>query len=132
MSFWERFYDLCLKHNTKPNAVCNTLGYSTATATHWKNGTIPKGEVLIKLADFFDCSVDFLLGRSEKSNNTNFRVFSTTPEQRENARLQRMVTTFEELNTEAQEAVLDYVSYIASQPKNLKNEAEDYSNQMKA
>ena len=49
----------------KPNAVCKELGFSTATATHWKNGTMPNGEALIKLSDYFGCSTDFLLGLAD-------------------------------------------------------------------
>lgn len=63
--FWERFYNLCLKKNCKPNTVAKNIGLSTAIATKWKNGTLPNGEALIKIADYLDCSVDYLLGRSD-------------------------------------------------------------------
>ena len=62
MMFWNRFLSLCSKINKKPNNVCKELGLSTATATHWKNGTIPKGDVLVSVAQYFNCSVDYLLG----------------------------------------------------------------------
>ena len=62
--FWEIFLSICKNKNMSPNFVCNAIGLSTATATHWKNGTIPKGDVLVKVADYLDCSVDYLLGRS--------------------------------------------------------------------
>lgn len=70
MKFWERFYDLCAKGNQKPNNVCNRLGFSNATATHWKNGVIPKGDMLIIVADYFGCSVDYLLGRTDTPTGT--------------------------------------------------------------
>lgn len=63
MLFWDRFSFLCSEKNKKPNTVCKELGLSTATATHWKNGTIPKGDVLVSVAQYFSCSVDYLLGR---------------------------------------------------------------------
>lgn len=66
--FWERFYSLCLESGIKPNPVAKKLGFSTAVCTNWKNGTIPNGEALIKLADYFDCSVDYLLGRVGEPN----------------------------------------------------------------
>ena len=62
MKFWERFYELCEKKNEKPNSVCNKLGFSNATATHWKNGAIPKGDALIALSTYFGVPSDFLLG----------------------------------------------------------------------
>lgn len=61
--FWDNFYHLCELKNTTPNAVCKQLNLSTATATHWKNGTMPKGDVLLNIANLLDCSVDYLLGR---------------------------------------------------------------------
>ena len=64
MSFWERFYSLCLANETKPNTVAKELGFSTATCTQWKAGSIPSGERLVLLADRFQCSVDYLLGRT--------------------------------------------------------------------
>ena len=62
LMFWERFEKLCKESGTSPNAVCAKIGLSTATATHWKNGSVPKGDALAKLAKYFDVSVDYLLG----------------------------------------------------------------------
>jgi len=63
--FWDIFYNLCSINNTTPNAVCKELNLSNATATHWKNGTMPKGDALSQIADYFNCSVDYLLGRTD-------------------------------------------------------------------
>lgn len=63
--FWSNFYNVCRFNNTSPNAVCAELGLSTATATHWKNGTLPKADVLVKIADYFGVSVDYILGRTD-------------------------------------------------------------------
>lgn len=65
MPFWERLYDLCLTKGCKPNTVAKFIGLSTATATKWENGAIPNGEALAKIADYFDCSIDYLLGRTD-------------------------------------------------------------------
>lgn len=62
--FWDIFYNLCQAQHTTPNAVCSKLDLSTATATNWKkNSVLPNGETLLKLADYFGCSVDYLLDR---------------------------------------------------------------------
>jgi transcriptional regulator with XRE-family HTH domain len=60
--FWNRFFDECSKKGTSPNAVCKAIGLSNATATGWKNGTLPKADVLVKIAKHLDVSVDYLLG----------------------------------------------------------------------
>jgi transcriptional regulator with XRE-family HTH domain len=66
MTFWDNFYNICIMKGTKPNPVAKKLNVSSATVTKWKNGTIPNGETLIKIADFLDCSVDYLLGRTDE------------------------------------------------------------------
>lgn len=64
--FWERFYNLCVSKGTKPNPVAKEIGVSSGIVTKWKTtGTLPNGETLIKIADYLDCSVDYLLGRTD-------------------------------------------------------------------
>lgn len=63
--FWQRFYDLCISKDTKPNPVAKIVGISSATVTQWKQGAIPAGDNLAKIADYLDCSVDYLLGRTD-------------------------------------------------------------------
>lgn len=62
--FWTNFYNLCVSVGTSPNAVCRELGFSSATSTHWKNGTTPNGDAIVAIADRFGCSTDYLLGRT--------------------------------------------------------------------
>lgn len=66
MNFWEQLCNLCQNKGVKPNTVAKAVGLSNATTTKWKNGAIPNGEALIKIADYFDCSVDYLLGRASE------------------------------------------------------------------
>ena len=46
--FWDIFSDLRKQNNMSPNGVCSVLGFSTATATHWKKGSMPQGKTLKK------------------------------------------------------------------------------------
>ena len=62
--FYEVFKSLCEKNNTTPTTVAKKLELSTAMPTNWKKGQTPNGETLIKIADYFNVSVDFLLGRT--------------------------------------------------------------------
>lgn len=63
--FWDVFYNLCLRRGISPNSVCKTIGLSNSMATYWKNGTMPKSDVLIQIADYFNVSTDYLLGRTD-------------------------------------------------------------------
>ena len=40
------------------------LNISSASITGWKQGSPPNSERLVAIADYFDVSTDFLLGRS--------------------------------------------------------------------
>lgn len=66
--FWNKFIELCEMNNIKPNPLGKELGVSSASLTKWKNGAIPGAETLIKIADRFNVSVDYLLGRTEHIN----------------------------------------------------------------
>lgn len=62
--FWNNFVNLCNNIGKSPNGVCADLGYSTAIATKWKNGTVPRDTTLKKIADFFGVPVSALTENS--------------------------------------------------------------------
>lgn len=59
--FWEKFQYLSELKGMKPHAVLKELEISSGSANNWKKGTIPNGEILKKIADYFDVSIDSLL-----------------------------------------------------------------------
>ena len=59
--FWEKFRYLSEIKGIKPHAILKELEISSGSANNWKKGTIPNGETLKKIADYFDVSIDFLL-----------------------------------------------------------------------
>lgn len=66
MSFWEIYQSLCKEKGLASANVLNDLGLSTSMTTNWgKKGRVPGAEILCKLADYFDVSIDYLLGRSK-------------------------------------------------------------------
>lgn len=65
MNFWEIYQKLCEENDVKSANVLTSLDLSTSMTTKWRRGSIPNGETLCKLADYFDVSVDYLLGRSQ-------------------------------------------------------------------
>ena len=66
--FWDMIVYLCSEKNISPNAMCNDLKLSNATATHWKKGAVPRDVTLKKIANYFDVSVDYLLGKTDEHN----------------------------------------------------------------
>ena len=61
-TFFERFYELCKERGETPNSVARIIGGSSGSVTAWKKGTVPRGVTLTKLADYFNVSVDYLMG----------------------------------------------------------------------
>lgn len=66
MVFWERFLELCNARKLKPNRIATEIGIASGTLSKWKEGkTFPNGETLIKISEYFGCSIDYLLGLSK-------------------------------------------------------------------
>lgn len=61
---YERFEKLCIKIGTTPTALSAKLGLSKGNTTSWRKGGNPSVEVLVKVADELDCTIDYLLDRS--------------------------------------------------------------------
>lgn len=62
--FWDVFVRLCAENGIKPNPVAAALGISSGSVTGWKGGKLPRIEALVAIADYFHCSIDYLLGRT--------------------------------------------------------------------
>lgn len=61
--FWERFYQECLTYGKRPNVVGKEIGLSSGILSKWKHGkSIPSGLSLVKIAKFFNVSIDYLTG----------------------------------------------------------------------
>lgn len=65
--FWDTFYSLCHSQKKSPNAVAKDLGISSGAVTSWKQGKVPHHSTLLKIADYFGTTVDYLLGRADES-----------------------------------------------------------------
>lgn len=60
--FYERFMALCKERGKSAAAVVRDMGLNNSAPTTWKRGSIPKGDTLQRLADYFGVSVDYLMG----------------------------------------------------------------------
>lgn len=67
MSFYERYVELCSERGVKPQnpEMLQAAGVSSGSISGWKKGSDPKIEVLRRLSEYFDCTVDYLIGLSE-------------------------------------------------------------------
>lgn len=59
--------------------VCSALNIEQSTLANYENGRrVPKTEILIKIAEYYNCSVDFLLGIDKlgKIDYSNYQIVS--------------------------------------------------------
>ncbi len=111
--FWERFSQLCEQNNTKPNPVGKLIGISSGIITKWKTtDSIPNGETLRKIADYFNVSTDYLLGRTDDPNS-----LESLDEQLTGVEF-ALYGEVKEMTEEEKQDVLDYIRYKKSKKKN--------------
>lgn len=71
MSIVTTIQDLCNKNNITFYNLEQTLGFGNGTIRRW-NDNIPKTDRLIKVANYFNVSVDYLLDRGKTQNKPSF------------------------------------------------------------
>lgn len=64
--FWDNFYRLCTESGKSPNKVAADLGFSTAIATKWKKGTVPKWSTIVMIAEYFGVSPETLVSEQKE------------------------------------------------------------------
>lgn len=69
--FWNNFVNLCNNKGKSPTAVISELGISRGSVTHWRTGKVPHHNTLLKIADYFNVTVDYLLGKTDDPSPSN-------------------------------------------------------------
>lgn len=71
MTFYETLSELMDRNNVSKKQLSEILQIGKNQFKYWETkGNIPNGETLIALSDYFGCSVDYLLGRTDEPNMT--------------------------------------------------------------
>ena len=61
-----RLRELLKKRELLNKDFAKIMRVEPATISNWEKGNrFPKDDTLIKIADYFDCSIDYLLGRTD-------------------------------------------------------------------
>lgn len=95
--FYDKLKELCASKSIKPSRVAIECGFSKSAVSHWKSdGTIPQREILSKIADYFNVSVDYLLGNEEQKqasvsdNDIKFALFGEVADEIPDEKLQEV------------------------------------------
>ena len=69
MTFFERLQSLMNSQQLSQKQLADDLSIRQNTISDWKNkGNLPQGETAIKLAKYFNVSLDYLLTGEDKNN----------------------------------------------------------------
>lgn len=74
-----------------------------------KKPVIPSTDIQIRIADYFNVTVDYLLGREEKPPETNSDSLSD-----------KIIKTFNSLDDATQKTALEYLEFLASRDNSEK------------
>ncbi len=97
--FVKLFNELLEEHNLNRKQFAEQSGIPYTTVIGWtKLNRLPDYTALIKIADFFQCSIDYLAGRQDYYGNPYSSVEVSSLEQ-------NMIKHFRKLNSENQEII---------------------------
>lgn len=104
--FWDRLEKLCFKKKIKPNPLLTPLGISSSTISRWKKGGTVTDKDLILTANALDCSVDYLLGRTDNPQAHRDETILTDRER-------VLVAQYRGLNEQGREMLIGQASLLA-------------------
>lgn len=71
--FAENLRDLMFDNNLSQKDLADNTGIERASICNYLNGNcMPNLKAVITLAEYFNCSADFLIGKSEENTHTKF------------------------------------------------------------
>ena len=71
VKFGERLSEQMFYKQATPDSLAERLGLNKYDIYHWQKGNgkfMPKVEALVTLADYFECSIEFLIGLEEENS----------------------------------------------------------------
>lgn len=80
--FSSQLQSLRKERGVTQETLATHLGVSPQAVSKWENGSFPDGDLLPRIADFFEVSIDYLYGRAERARSLEQRVFDELREKK--------------------------------------------------
>ena len=114
-SLYERLKKICRENNITPTVLCTKITGSPGNLATWKKGNI-RTDYLIKIADYFGLSIDYLLGRDTDNQPNN--IPETTSAQNYIVGYIDFLGTKSEIKNNKSQTVAEYLTSIYNVFKN--------------
>lgn len=112
MTFYERLKQLMNENNTTQKMLSEKLSINKNSFKYWKdNQNTPKYDILSQLSNYFDCSIDYLLGKSD------IKKQAAQDEQPVSDNMKLLIDKSSTLSPEEIQKTLEYVEFLKSQRK---------------
>ena len=116
--FFEQLSKLCEEKNTTPTKfVTDVLHLSSSKVTAWKNGSIPKYEILIAIAQYFSVTVGTLFDGKNAINESD-RINNDIKVVDSNEKV--MLDLFRKLSEKEQDRIIGRLEVMVEQSDNVK------------
>ncbi len=66
--FFENFLDLCQDSGMNQTEIARTIGINQSQVSRYMKGVLPDTNTVVKICDYFQCSVDYMIGLSDQFN----------------------------------------------------------------
>ena len=94
--------------NLSQRALANLIGASNKAVNFWETGKVePSAKFICALADVFECTADYLLGREDDLGNVNVMRELTDDEK-------LLLSVFSKLSKKQREEALNFIDYVYS------------------
>lgn len=116
--FYDTFLSLCNAKGVKPSRALTEASVPKSALTYWKNEAlkgveaVPTNQNILKLAEYFGCSVDYLLtGESPAPAGLDESGYDL------DAKEKALLTAFNELTEEGKDLSIEYTQMLGTQNK---------------
>lgn len=105
MNIGEKISKLRQEYNLNKEELANRLGYGKSIITYWeKNERTPNAQAIIALADFFQVTADYLLGRSDDYSVNAISSSDLSDDQ------QYIVNEYNKLSSSDKQKIVNYMA----------------------
>ncbi len=112
MAFYDILHQLMVEKHATAKQLSEKLSIGKNQFKYWKDkGNIPNGEALMALADYFDCSVDYLLGRTDERQGHTSPTASGS-----DITKQRLLNNYDTLNDTGKDKLTNYSDDLCGNP----------------
>ena len=74
MRFTENFIDLCEDSSITQMNLAKAIGVNQSQISRYLKGILPDVKTIVKICDYFNCSIDYIMGLSEEFNYKNLKT----------------------------------------------------------